>query len=452
MKRSIVKYAVITYCFLCSLIASAQTRTHNVRPGDSFASIATKYGVSEQALRELNPALDDCYVGMTLSIPAIPDKEDSNNTIVSEHMMLLREAIAHYEADDYSRAVRILNKSIRMSPMGASYYYRGISHYNLGHWKNAVSDLNFASISSDLTSSQKEVAKAFLERSIAKREEQQARNKETWANVGKVVGGAVLVAGAVAGAVMLDNYMDSNTMSSTSYNTPNTDKPYGVMTDEALSAKGDKEMNQIFAATLLPGKVEEGAEYENYCQMVERLGQPRPTMNEWRAIQGAAIMQMKEEGYDIIAEQKEMIEQQLADNEQRRKEDKEDWFRHMGYDISTSSSSSSSSSSSRSSSSSSSYSSSRTSTRVTEQPKYDARQQYKTSGVYSDDYEYKKKVTLYSRNGDDAKVRFSNQDLYKKGAYYYVKIGNTYYAVNYSNWLRFNKSILYAHESLYFNL
>lgn len=121
-------------------------------------------------------------------------------------------------------------------------------------------------------------------------------------------------------------------------------------------------------------------------------------------------------------------------------------------DYSDSSSSYSYNDDSEDSSSSSSYSSSWTSSSTeTTNPKYDAKQQFKTQGVNSNDYQYKKKVTLYTRNGDNAKVMFS-KDLYKKGAYYYVKIGNKYYSVNYSNWSRYNKSIMYGHESLYFNL
>lgn len=105
------------------------------------------------------------------------------------------------------------------------------------------------------------------------------------------------------------------------------------------------------------------------------------------------------------------------------------------------------------SSASSSYISSWTSSSTeSTMQKNDAKQQLKTQGVKSDDYVYKRKVTLYLRDGNNAKVIFTNKDLCKKGAYYYVKIDKHYFRVEYSNWTRFNKCIIYAHEALYFNL
>ena len=79
------------------------------------------------------------------------------------------------------------------------------------------------------------------------------------------------------------------------------------------------------------------------------------------------------------------------------------------------------------------------------------RQQYRAGTVSSDDYEYVKKVTLYRRDGDKAKVVFRNQDLVKKGAQHYVLLQGKYYLVNYSNWGRFNRDIMYGTNTLYFD-
>ena len=79
------------------------------------------------------------------------------------------------------------------------------------------------------------------------------------------------------------------------------------------------------------------------------------------------------------------------------------------------------------------------------------KQQYRTGNVSSDDYEYVKKVTLYRRDGDKAKVVFRNQDLVKKGAQHYVLLQGKYYLVNYSNWGKFNRDIMYGTNALYFD-
>lgn len=79
------------------------------------------------------------------------------------------------------------------------------------------------------------------------------------------------------------------------------------------------------------------------------------------------------------------------------------------------------------------------------------KQQYRTGTVSSDDYEYVKKVTLYRRDGDKAKVVFRNQDLVRKGAQHYVLLQGKYYLVNYSNWGRFNRDIMYGTNALYFD-
>lgn len=79
------------------------------------------------------------------------------------------------------------------------------------------------------------------------------------------------------------------------------------------------------------------------------------------------------------------------------------------------------------------------------------KQQYRTGTVSSDNYEYVKKVTLYRRDGDKAKVVFRNQDLVRKGAQHYVLLQGKYYLVNYSNWGRFNRDIMYGTNALYFD-
>lgn len=54
-----------------ALIAGAQSNTtHVVKRGETFASVAEKYGITEQELLDFNPNKKNCYVGLKLIIPA----------------------------------------------------------------------------------------------------------------------------------------------------------------------------------------------------------------------------------------------------------------------------------------------------------------------------------------------------------------------------------------------
>lgn len=50
---------------------------HIVKRGDTFASIAKKYGITETELMEANPTMKNCYVGLKISIPS-PGKHSTN--------------------------------------------------------------------------------------------------------------------------------------------------------------------------------------------------------------------------------------------------------------------------------------------------------------------------------------------------------------------------------------
>lgn len=60
---------------------------------------------------------------------------------------------------------------------------------------------------------------------------------------------------------------------------------------------------------------------------------------------------------------------------------------------------------------------------------YDAHQQNKNGNLNtsSDSYDYKKRVTLYKQDGSKYRSFRTNIELYKKGATYFIKYGNTFY-------------------------
>ena len=235
--------------FLSSLIL-AQERNHIVLRGETVSSIAKKYGVSESELRQLNKVKSECYLGQTLKIPSTlsvvqpqnkgsvssptdvassapaygkvaspataekPVMEKVDKTAKFDNYALLQEAISYYNDRNYLKAVKLLNKSIKVNPTGLAYYYRGCSYYKQNNYKAAKGDLYVAQMYNDLDNYQKQEAGRLYSDANKKINEQKAASRQAWAEFGKELGTALLVTGAVVGAAALDAYTSPNTYNS----------------------------------------------------------------------------------------------------------------------------------------------------------------------------------------------------------------------------------------------
>lgn len=201
------------------------------------------------------------------------------------------------------------------------------------------------------------------------------------------------------------------------------------------------------------------------------------TLDEWRLQQGAALMALKEQGIDLVAEQnernrqanrewRESLAQDSKDRLQRIKD-----YNQMKYGTSSSSSSSSSTnrkngqlshSTSQGNSNhnttshpqaftsrNNSFSNANTQTKPN-----DSHQQYKNGNknVSSSDYTYIQRVTLYRQDGSTFRVAKQNAELYEKGATEYIKIGGTFFpAQNPGKVTGYRKRIVYGGVGLYYN-
>ncbi|MBO5249415.1 MAG: LysM peptidoglycan-binding domain-containing protein [Muribaculaceae bacterium] len=82
MKRFITFMSALT--MIC-VIAFAQEKTHVVKKGETLASIANTYGISVESLQNANPdSKSFLYVGMSLKVPDVENKETKKNTNTSE--------------------------------------------------------------------------------------------------------------------------------------------------------------------------------------------------------------------------------------------------------------------------------------------------------------------------------------------------------------------------------
>lgn len=270
------------------------------------------------------------------------------------------------------------------------------------------------------------------------------KRKKFWTNLGKF---ALQLAGQ---AVTTLSQMDAmNHSSGSSVN----NAPLLSMSNSQFAAKNQQELNALMLKSRNDVNAQYWNEYQQFATYNKKPDGSNYSFDEWMALQGQAIQNLKNEGYDILAENQKIIDQQKADFEAERKADKEAWFEKMGYGKPSSTAYTNSTSNTTSSTISAKDDKVKTSQTVenSTNENLDSKQQYHTDAVSSDDYKYEKKVSLYIRDGNTNREMFSNKDLCKKDATYYVKLDNKYYRVESgSNW-GFNSYIMYSSKRLMFN-
>lgn len=243
--------------------------------------------------------------------------------------------------------------------------------------------------------------------------------------------------------------------------------PSGVITDPTKLSQS--QLNQLidprFAAQQVMNR--EIMEYQEFCRYNKKPDGSNYTFDEFWALKGESLLKMKEQGIDLVAEQREYNEnarkewrKEMELDRQRRLEEAKAFLNKTAPStsskgvISTSSSAISQSPSSTIKVDAMNKPVSQTSTIAPKAPKdnnLDSKQQFKTGMVSSDDYTKIKNVTLYWGDGNKPVVMMKNVELCKKGANTYIKIGNTYYSTNLSSWNKFSHSIVYGAKPLYFN-
>lgn len=294
----------------------------------------------------------------------------------------------------------------------------------------------------EISNNLKEHWKAKKAKEKAKRE----RKRDIWLGILQGVGQAL--ASASNYYYMANQQQIANYSSFSQINMPTYNSNYDYLLDPRYA------MAQVNA--------EEQAEYQAAREGAQRVG-INLTIDEWRTIQGQALMDLKAQGIDLIAEQNERNRKnrqefrESLDQERRERLNliKEDAARKYGANFSNTSSSNSprtlSSTNNRNSNNVPLNNGSFQNQSSYNAQQNDSRQQYKREDVSLDDYKFEKHVTLYIREANRNKIMFSDKDLCRKGAVYYIKIGNTYYLVNQQGGWGFNSSISYGHQKLYFN-
>lgn len=153
--QSAKKAIALTVILMMSATASAQTsQTHIVKRGETFASIASKYGISESELRTANPNAKNCYAGTKLTIVK---KEPPKN--------MAKSSTAATSSGNGGGAAKLMLLSARFNIDDKKY-------------KKATKAINFVLSNAQSTEQQKEEARELL----AVVEKAKEERREKWNN------------------------------------------------------------------------------------------------------------------------------------------------------------------------------------------------------------------------------------------------------------------------------
>ncbi|MDE7472293.1 MAG: hypothetical protein K2M68_01785 [Muribaculaceae bacterium] len=250
----------------------------------------------------------------------------------------------------------------------------------------------------------------------------------------------------------------------------------GLLAD-AMSQPGyfQSEQQKLLQLSMNQVQWAEMQEYNQAREAYQRMGRDL-TLNEYRALKGQAIMEMKEQGYDIIAEQNAINKEMHDFNRSQMNSGKENVARisqqnEMKYGnsssatIANSSSSTSATVTAKSSSSSSptitssrsnvgsSSNSSSPTLPTTVSSNNNAHEQYKSGNINANSKDYGdkiKNVSMAVKDGASYRNVSLHGELYKKGSQYFVKIHNSFFSVNNTGGA-YNSYIIYGSTAHYFN-
>ena len=219
---------ILIALWLTTTSASAQIAAkYQVQRGDTYASIARKFGMTEDELRHENPGKRHLYAGMSINIidynngrprniniqrdryddrVDMEDYEISDRAYGTSSYSLLddpsfQEAQRLEQMGKYKDAAKIYSNMIDQNPAAPLYFIRGVCYYQNKKWKNAIADFEYVMNSRDASNELLDECERYLESAHEQREIKRERNAATWAGI---------LTGVVAVGVVADAISDSS--------------------------------------------------------------------------------------------------------------------------------------------------------------------------------------------------------------------------------------------------
>ena len=218
-----MKHLFISFFCLIATTVLAQQTTHIVGKGETPVTIAEKYQITVEELRQSNPLVKNFYAGMKINLPAKSKRllEASSNNYTSNTptraaSAYIRNAEKHLANDEYKKAIKELDQSIEEQPSFQAYWLRGLSYYNLGKWNKAITDLRAVMTDANGNQSIRSEAEQLYANASQNLEEKREKRNQFWGEVLATVGVAAMQAGQQA---MYNEQMKSiQTSSQTQFN------------------------------------------------------------------------------------------------------------------------------------------------------------------------------------------------------------------------------------------
>lgn len=304
-------------------------------------------------------------------------------------------------------------------------------------WEAMIDEVNF---------NRKNLNTIFLDNLHAKEAEKRAkkeRRKQFWSNMGNTI-----LDGLARGvnSYMQTQYQASVPMNMTSQMAGN----YTGSLADAMSQPGyfQNVQQQLLQQSMNQVQWAEMQEYNAVRENFQRMGRDL-TLNDFRALKGQAIADMKAQGYDIIAEQKAINDELFDSNRSAMNSGKENVNRIKRQNAAKSGSANAASTNKSNSTQTSARSSSQ---RCTSTATSTTKATDNNSGA-ANAYVYKqRKVNLHENPNSNSAIVFRNCEVYQKGSHYFVKIGEQYYQVQNCNKRYYNRTVMYGSHPYYFNM
>ena len=191
----------------CSLLFS-QT-LHQVQRGETYALIASRYGISVEELMAANPDSDGCFVGMEINIPEGRQKSNQISFLTPKDLARMDAAYDYLNRGKYKKAIKAYSEVIKISPSATAYFNRGIGYYNSEKYKSAIEDFETAQYRSDCADGLKERCVELIGKAKELRREQHKRRNSLWGRITAVLVGTAAVTATTYMAAKLNGAGDT---------------------------------------------------------------------------------------------------------------------------------------------------------------------------------------------------------------------------------------------------
>lgn len=187
------KIFLILSSAILSFVLIAQDKTHVVRRGDSFESIAREYSVYESDLREANRLNTKLYVGSKVIITEAIQRKYRDGENQKSYDLFMNKGADAYKGQQYKLAAEYFQRALNYKNTAEAYYNTSLSYYQRGKYQESISYGNKCISYSGSNKQLADEARAVISNCRRKLEEKD--------EVGRAIAVGILGAAAIAGSV-----------------------------------------------------------------------------------------------------------------------------------------------------------------------------------------------------------------------------------------------------------